>query len=165
MKKKILAVFLSLCVAMSLLPTAAMAAPTDGSTVVRIQDTESWYPDATRAFMTKETYWFEQVTAQPAGYVVDESGKTVSISTPEALVWWAKQVNQGNSFEGYTVCIMADLDMSAHYWTPICTGKYEENSAGKWVVTENYVLDNTTICGNGHTITGLATSTGLRGPN
>lgn len=165
MKKKILAVFLSLCVAMSLLPTAAMAAPTDGSTVVRIQDTESWYPDATRAFMTKETYWFDQVTAQPAGYVVDESGKTVSISTPEALVWWAKQVNQGNSFEGYTVCIMADLDMSAHYWTPICTGKYEENGAGKWVVTENNVLDNTTICGNGHTITGLATSTGLRGPN
>ena len=165
MKKKILAVFLSLCVAMSLLPTAAMAAPTDGSTVVRIQDTESWYPDATRAFMTKETYWFDQVTAQPAGYVVDESGKTVSISTPEALVWWAKQVNQGNSFVGYTVCIMADLDMSAHYWTPICTGKYEENSAGKWVVTENNVLDNTTICGNGHTITGLATSTGLRGPN
>ena len=165
MKKKILAVFLSLCVAMSLLPTAAMAAPTDGSTVVRIQDTESWYPDATRAFMTKETYWFDQVTAQPAGYVVDESGKTVSISTPEALVWWAKQVNQGNSFEGYTVCIMADLDMSAHYWTPICTGKYEKNSAGKWVVTENNVLDNTTICGNVHTITGLATSTGLRGPN
>lgn len=165
MKKKILAVFLSLCVAMSLLPTAAMAAPTDGSTVVRIQDTESWYPDATRAFMTKETYWFDQVTAQPAGYVVDESGKTVSISTPEALVWWAKQVNQGNSFEGYTVCIMADLDMSAHYWTPICTGKYEKNSEGKWVVTENKVLDNTTICGNGHTITGLATSTGLRGPN
>ena len=165
MKKKILAVFLSLCVAMSLLPTAAMAAPTDGSTVVRIQDTESWYPDATRAFMTKETYWFDRVTAQPAGYVVDESGKTVSISTPEALVWWAKQVNQGNSFEGYTVCIMADLDMSAHYWTPICTGKYEKNSEGKWVVTENKVLDNTTICGNGHTITGLATSTGLRGPN
>ena len=165
MKKKILAVFLSLCVAMSLLPTAAMAAPTDGSTVVRIQDTESWYPDATRAFMTKETYWFDQVTAQPAGYVVDESGKTVSISTPEALVWWAKQVNQGNSFEGYTVCIMADLDMSAHYWTPICTGTYEKNSEGKWAVTENKVLDNTTICGNGHTIIGLATSTGLRGPN
>ena len=164
MKKKVVAVFLSLCVAMSLLPTAAMAAPTDGSTVVRIQDTESWYPDATRAFMTKETYWFDQVTAQPAGYVVDESGKTVSISTPEALVWWAKQVNQGISFAGYTVNITDDLDLSAHYWTPICTGEYTETD-GKWSVVENQTLDGTTINGNGHTIHGLATATGLRGPN
>ena len=146
------------------MPITATAEEGDSSRVIRVQDTDTWYEEATKAFMTKETYWFDQVTTQPEGYAENAEEKTVTIATPEALVWWAKQVNQGTSFGSYTVNITEDLDLSAHYWTPMCTGKYEEVD-GKWAIVEAMVLEGTTINGNGHTINGLATATGLRGPN
>ena len=164
MKRKLLSVIMVLAMMLTLFPATAFAAEGDGSQVVRIQDTDTWYADATREFMTRETYWFDQVTIQPTDYSVNEADKTVSIGSPEALAWWAKQVNGGTDFSGYTVNITENLDMSDHYWTPICTGKYTEVD-GQWKVVEANVLEGTTINGGGHTITGLATSTGLRGPN
>ena len=164
MKKRFLSILMAAAMVLSLLPASALAAEGDSSQIVRIQDTDIWYADATREFMTKESYWGDIIIEEPTGYAVDSSAQTVSISTPEALVWWAKQVNDGTSFSGYTVNITEDLDLSAHYWTPICTGEYTEVD-GRWTVVDAYVLNDTTINGNGNTITGLATATGLRGPD
>lgn len=61
--------------------------------------------------------------------------------------------------------ITADLDLSAHYWTPICTGTVSYSDDGKFSIANNETLEGTTINGNGHKITGLATQTGVRGPN
>ena len=60
--------------------------------------------------------WQEVVTQQPADYV--ENGKTLTISSPEALAWWAKKI-KSKSFAGYTITISGTLDMSAHLWEPI----------------------------------------------
>ena len=168
--KKMLALLLTLCLLAGMVPLSAGAEgtgarSTTGTVVTVIENTDEWYSNETRKYATRENYWGDKVTAPPEGYSVDSDAKTVSIGSAEALAWWAKQVNSGNSFAEYTVIITDDLDLSAYYWTPICTGKYEKNSAGKWAVTENKVLENTTINGNGHTITGLGTATGLRGPN
>lgn len=145
--------------------SATSAATSLGGTVEYVEDTETWYPDATKAFDTRNTYWNDQVGAAPVGYTVEDSSKTVSIGSPEALVWWGKQVNAGTSFGGYTVSITADLDLSAHYWTPICTGTVSYSDDGKYSIANNTTLEGVTINGNGHTITGLATQTGVRGPN
>lgn len=157
-------IFLVLSMLLNLLPITAIASPL-GETVERVQDTETWYSDATKAFDTRETYWNDQVTEAPESYSVDDSTKTVSIGSAEALVWWAKQVNGGTSFADYTVNITADLDLSAHYWTPICTGTVSYGTNGKYSIVNNTTLEDTTINGNGHEIIGLATQTGVRGPN
>lgn len=157
-------IFLVLSMLLNLLPITAIASPL-GETVERVQDTETWYSDATKAFDTRETYWNDQVTKAPESYSVDDSTKTVSIDSAEALVWWAKQVNGGTSFADYTVNITADLDLSAHYWTPICTGTVSYGANGKYPIVNNTTLEDTTINGNGHEIIGLATQTGVRGPN
>ena len=157
-------IFLVLSMLLNLLPITAIASQF-GGTVERVQDTETWYSDATKAFDTRETYWNDQVTEAPESYSVDDSTKTVSIGSAEALVWWAKQVNGGTSFADYTVNITADLDLSAHYWTPICTGTVSYSDNGKFSIANNETLEGTTINGNGHEIIGLATQTGVRGPN
>lgn len=136
-----------------------------GGTIEKVADTDTWYSDATREFMTRETFWNDQVSGQPDTYTVNQNSKIVSIGSAEALVWWAKQVNSGTSFAGYTINITANIDLSAYYWTPICTGTVSYTTGGKYSIANNTTLAGTTINGNGHTITGLATQTGVRGPN
>lgn len=166
--KKWLSVLLAAVMVLAMLPTAAFAeqAGVNGSSVVRIQDTESWYGDETQKYDTLDTYWNDEVTEKPGDYIVDEAAQTVSLGSAEALVWWSKQVNQeGTSFAGYTVELTGNIDLSAHYWTPICTGTVSYTSDGKYSIANNDTLDNTVIDGNGYTITGLTTQTGVRGPN
>lgn len=164
--KKWLSVLLAAVMVLAMLPTAAFAeqAGVNGSSVVRIQDTESWYGDETQKYDTLDTYWNNEVTEKPGDYTVDEEAQTVSLGSAEALVWWSKQVNQGTSFAGYTVELTGNIDLSAHYWTPICTGTVNY-SGGSYSIAPNTTLDNTVIDGNGYTITGLTTQTGVRGPN
>lgn len=61
--------------------------------------------------------WQEFVTAKPDGYV--ENDKTLTISSPEALAWWAVEIKNGKPFAGYTITISGTLDMSAYLWEPI----------------------------------------------
>ena len=147
---------------MSMVPTTVFAS------VVSVEDTETLWDDETASFRICSDYWADIVTEQPTEYVADASAKTVSISTPEALVWFGKEVNSGKSFAGYTITIAEDLDLSGHYWTPIDTAtiEYVENGdTTSWKTVEpTKKLDNATIDGGGHTITGLTTATGIRGP-
>lgn len=166
-KNQWIAALLALAMLLAMVPAAAFAEgpASGGSSVVIIQDTDTWYGDATKAFDTLETFWNDQVEEKPDSYSQDDSANTVSIGSAEALVWWAKQVNAGTPFAGYTVNITADINLSAHYWTPICTGTVSYSADGKYSIAGNQVLENTVINGNGHTITGLTTQTGVRGPN
>ena len=94
MKKRLLALCLTLCLLVGLLPTTALA--------------------------TGDTVWTDEVTEQPAGYTVESSGD-VTISSAEGLAWLAKQVNEGTSFSGKTITLSKDIDLSAHEWVPIGT--------------------------------------------
>lgn len=174
--KRFVSIVLAIAMILTMVPFAAFADETTasdndkttnaiGGTIEKVADTDTWYSDATKEFMTRTSFWNDQVSAQPETYTVDNDTKKVSIGSAEALVWWAKQVNGGTSFADYTINITDNIDLSAHYWTPICTGTVSYTTDGKYSIANNTTLAGTTINGNGHTITGLATQTGLRGPN
>ena len=163
MKRKLLATLLALCLIVGMIPVAASAE------IIRVEDTETLWNEETGSFRIYDDYWSDIVAEIPEGYVQDEVQKTVQLSTPESLVWFGKEVNSGKSFAGYTITVTNDIDMSGHYWTPIDTATIQYNDEnGSWSTIEpQKKLDGATITGGeeGHTITGLATSTGLRGPN
>ena len=163
MKRKLLATLLALCLIVGMIPVAASAE------IIRVEDTETLWNEETDSFRIYDDYWSDIVAEIPEGYVQDEVQKTVQLSTPESLVWFGKKVNSGKSFAGYTITVTNDIDMSGHYWTPIDTATIQYNDEnGSWSTIEpQKKLDGATITGGeeGHTITGLATSTGLRGPN
>ena len=73
-----------------------------------------------------EHYWPEIVTSQPEGYVVDANGN-VHIHSAEGLAWLISAVNglngqEADNFNGKTVTLEADVDMSAAIWTTIAQG-------------------------------------------
>ena len=162
MKRKMLSMLMALAMILSLLPVTALAA------VEEVDDTETYFDDTTESFRIYKNYWADIVTEAPAGYAADSETKTVTIASAEALAWWAKQVNDGTNFAGYTVKIVNDIDLSGHYWTPIDTATIqftEQDGKVSWTtVNPQKKLDGATIDGGGYTITGLATATGIRGP-
>ena len=96
MKHRVLAFLLSLCLLVGMFPAAALAA------------------DAT---------WSEAVMQKPEeGYEEDADGD-VTISSAEGLAWFAKQVNEGNSFEGKKVSLKENINLSNYEWVPIGTQK------------------------------------------
>ncbi len=64
--------------------------------------------------------WSDMVTKEPKDYEEDDDGD-VTISSAEGLAWFAKQVNEGKSFEGKTISLRTDLDLSDYEWVPIGT--------------------------------------------
>ena len=165
MKKRILSAIMAAMMVMFMVPTNVFAS------VVRVEDAGTLWDEETDRFrICSDNYWADIVTEQPTEteYVVDASAKTVRIYTPEALVWFGKEVNKGKSFAEYTITIEKNLDLSGYYWTPIDTATidYEVNGdTVSWKTIEpTKKLDNVTIDGGGHTITGLTTATGVRGP-
>ena len=85
---------------------------------------------------------------------------TIEISTFEELCNFRDKVNAGATYEGMTVKLMADIDISSRAWTPI--GAYPRKVDGK---TLNEVSAATVFKGKfdgqGYTISGL-TNTGFR---
>ena len=66
-----------------------------------------------------------------------------TVSTAAQLAKFASMVNAGNNFNGKTVTLAADIDLTDHYWTPIGIG-----------VPSDYVFKGT-FDGAGHTISGI----------
>lgn len=93
--------------------------------------------DETSKIHTPWTDYVTEVTA--ADYAVNEAEKTVSISTPMGLAWWAKE-SANTSFAGYTVRIEDNLDMGGYEWRPIRNGTQYANM---------------TLDGQGHSISNL----------
>ena len=99
MRKRIASLLLILALCFTLLPTAALA--TDNSA-------DTW--DG-----TADTNW----------YVGHEADTEYHITTAEQLAGLAKLVNDKTasvSFEGKTICLDNDLDLSGSQWTPIGDG-------------------------------------------
>ena len=71
-----------------------------------------------------------------SSYVV--SGKTVTIKSTKGLIDWAKDTDNGKSWDGYTVNLEVDVDLAGVEWNPIDTKSF---------ITFN---------GNGHTISNLS---------
>ena len=118
MRKKLLSILLSVCMALSLLPTTALA---DGSS-------GNWAEHA-------DTSWYNDTDA---GF---------TISTAAQLAGLAALVNDyyaGKNFSGKTVTLTADINLSAHDWTPIGNG-YWNCFAG-------------TFDGGGHSVTAMNSS-------
>ena len=108
--------------------------------------------------------WQEVVTEQPEGYV--ESGTTLTISSPEALAWWAAEIKKGESFAGYTITISGTLDMSAYLWEPINAwgSSYGPGPLdGVTIQGQNGVIRNLLIRGNCSTINGYPYACGFIG--
>ena len=93
-------------------------------------------------------FWQEVVKKQPKGYEKNESDQTLTISSPEALAWWAAEIKDGSSFAGYTITISGTLDMSAHLWEPINAWGDPGESSGP--------LDRVTIRGQNGVIRNLS---------
>lgn len=92
--------------------------------------------------------WDGTTTADP---VIDEANKTVSISSPAQLAGFVELVNnKGNSYSGYTVTLMRDVDLGGHEWTPIGTGIREDGG----YTDESHTFQGT-FDGNGKTISNL----------
>ena len=92
-------------------------------------------------------FWQDVVTEQPAGYEENEIDKTLTISSPKALAWWAKEIKKGSSFAGYIIKISGSLDMRAHLWEPINAWGEPKEGPGP--------LDGVTIQGQGGVIRNL----------
>ena len=65
--------------------------------------------------------------------VIDDIAKTVEISSASAMSAFAVMVNNGETFENYTVTLNADIDLNNVAWTPIgtSTNAFKGNFDGK----------------------------------
>lgn len=91
-------------------------------------------------------------TVAPAAYlaaVTDETAKTVKIDSAELLAAFARSVNDGKNYAGYTVTLEKDIDLNNVDWTPIGNGTrfFSGNFDGK-----------------GHTIANLKCNGGAESP-
>ena len=112
MKKRMTSLLLVLAMCFAMLPTAAFAAentqePTEPQEPQETQDAETWGDKA-------DTSWY-----------VHETESEYHITTAEQLAGLAKLVNDKTasvSFEGKTIYLDNDLDLSGCQWTPIGNG-------------------------------------------
>lgn len=109
-------------------------------------------------------YWYDLVTEQPEGYVVDDQGD-IHIYTAEALAWLISVSNglngvERDDFAGKNIILEADVDISAGIWTSIGT-KNELPPSPPTKDDEFYFQGN--FNGNGHVIYGMATNEGFIG--
>ena len=54
-----------------------------------------------------------------SSYVVDTAKKTVTIASAKGLVDWANDTNNGKSWHGYTITLVADIDLAGIVWEPV----------------------------------------------
>ena len=85
---------------------------------------------------------------------VNENGEYV-ISTVGQLVAFANDVNAGNSYEGKTVVLAADIDLNNVDWTPIGSFDYDRDAQAY----ANVVAFKGTFDGQNHTISNLSINT------
>lgn len=57
-----------------------------------------------------------------ANPVIDDAQKSVTISSAAQVAGFADLVNSGNTYKGYTVTLMTDIDLNSIEWTPVGEG-------------------------------------------
>lgn len=78
----------------------------------------------------------DELEQSTSSYVV--SGKTITIKSAKGLIDWAKDTDNGKTWDGYTVNLEVDVDLAGVEWNPIDTKSF---------ITFN---------GNNHTISNLS---------
>ena len=82
-----------------------------------------WYSGVTTVKVTlTDTSGNWSDNADASGFA-DEGGGSYTITTAAGLAHFAGLVNGGDDFNGKTVTLAADLNLSAHYWSPISQGR------------------------------------------
>ncbi len=119
--RKLLSSILAICMLLSTMGTVAFANGT----------VDTW--DG-----TADTSWY------------NEADSEFTITTAEQLAGLAELVNGGNSFNGKTIKLTADLDLSNYAWTPIGTSIYDKSPE-----TPDVKMFAGNFDGGNHTITGL----------
>jgi|GEM_PF-2230172 len=82
---------------------------------------------------------------------VDEENKTITIATAAQLGLLAKNVNEGTTYEGYTITLSANINLSDYDWAPI--GYFDSENGSRSF--------KGTFDGQNHSITGLKNVTKL----
>ncbi len=103
-----------------------------------------------KASTTISGNWTDNLTAQPAGYVVN--GNTITISSADGLAWLSVVCNglngqTANTFADKTIKLDADIDLAGKYWVPI--GIYGGTAGG-------FSQFCGTFDGQGHTISNMS---------
>lgn len=105
-------------------------------------------------------------TVAPAAYlaaVTDETAKTVKIDSAELLAAFARSVNDGKNYAGYTVTLEKDIDLNNVDWTPIGnTDTY--CTPGASLNADLHHPFSGTFDGKGHTIANLKCNGGVANP-
>ena len=143
MKRRILSILLCLCMALSLLPTVALAdddlpGEEPAQIITSEGEDKSAEDDGISLLAVTDTF--------------NATSDTPTISTSADLTAFAAAVNSGNSFSGKTVKLAADITLSGA-WTPIGTATRSGKTASG--ATFSGIFD-----GQNHTISGLTISTG-----
>lgn len=84
----------------------------------------------------------------------------ITIDTAEELAGLAKKVNEGTSYEGYTIKLAVDMDLKNKEWTPIGYGSL--NYIGQIDSSEGAAFDGI-FDGDNHTIYNLKINTFSKG--
>ena len=104
-------------------------------TPVRFGFTDSEYADENGVFAITDD----------EGNVIEGIGKDLegnyAVYAPAGLEWVSSQVDEGRTFEGVTIQLLNDLDLSNENWNPIGDNRTDDAFSG-------------TFDGNGHTIKG-----------
>ena len=93
-------------------------------------------------------------------YVPQAVNNVIKITKAEQLAALAESVNEGNTYEGITIKLAADLDLSNLEWTPI---GYGGGSDVYGTVDTNSAVFSGTFDGQNHTISNLKITTYIGG--
>ena len=75
-------------------------------------EVDGWY-------IPTRVYYWSDFASESYATAVDTVNKVVTIASEEELALFAKEVNNGKTYAGYTVKIASDIDLSGKRWTPI----------------------------------------------
>lgn len=102
----------------------------------------------------ESTGYVKAVEGKDTSVTATQSGYVLEIGTYDQLVNFRNKVNAGASYNGMTVKLTADIDISERAWTPI-------GAAYRDKIDANAKVFQGTFDGQGHKITGL-TNTGFK---
>jgi hypothetical protein len=91
--------------------------------------------------------WWSDAVNRDESWVHD--GDLSVVSTAQELAQFAWLVNHGENFEGRTVALAADIDLSAHGWVPAGAGFFADSD------NEDEFVFSGIFDGGGHVVSGL----------
>lgn len=103
-----------------------------------IETNSTWVMFDSDSFYTLMEKW-DGYKAESYSTPVDTNNKIVTIASAEELALFAFEVNNGNSYQGYTVNLTNNIDLSGKLWTPI--GKSGKPFAGRFDGNSNTIYN------------------------